>query len=211
MSKRSDFIRIEKDKYMTPAEGATPLIRFLPTGIFHYVEPCAAQGGLVAHFLHQSGGRSRCTHMSDIEPEIASIKRMDARNLGPEHLFDADLIITNPPWDRSKKSGYLLHELIEVFSNLRPTWLLFDSDWVQTVQAGPYMSRLVATVSVGRLKWMPGTKHTGKDNCQWHLFAKNAREITDAPEHFGRNVGPYPHFVSRYMRLAYRERVTEAA
>ena len=32
------------------------------------------------------------------------------------------------------------------------------------------MKRCRKVVSVGRLKWIPGSKHTGKDNCAWYLF-----------------------------------------
>jgi hypothetical protein len=81
-----------------------------------------------------------------------------------------DCFITNPPWLRST-----LHPLILHLSNQHPTWLLFDADWVHTRQAAPYLWRLQKIVSVGRVKWIPGSKFTGKDNCAWHLFdAQNA-------------------------------------
>ena len=37
---------------------------------------------------------------------------------------------------------------------------------------------LRAVVSVGRVKWIPGSKMTGKDNCAWHLFWPEAGGIT---------------------------------
>ncbi|WP_456389017.1 hypothetical protein [Profundibacter sp.] len=80
-------------------------------------------------------------------------------------ISGADLIITNPPWDRK-----ILHPMIEHFSALRPTWLLFDADWVHTRQSAPFMPWLHKIVSVGRVKWIPDSKMTGKDNCAWHLF-----------------------------------------
>jgi hypothetical protein len=82
---------------------------------------------------------------------------------------------------------------------LRQTWFLFDSDWVQTVQASKYVPHLVATVSIGRVKWIEGSTMTGKDNCQWHLFHPHARDVTKAPVHFGRGVGPYEGFVDDYI------------
>lgn len=69
------------------------------------------------------------------------------------------------PWDRK-----LLHPMIERFTSLRPTWMLFDADWVHTKQASPYMPLLRKIVSVGRVKWIPDSKMTGKDNCSWMLF-----------------------------------------
>jgi hypothetical protein len=51
-----------------------------------------------------------------------------------------------------------------------PTWLLIDADWVHTKQAIPYLPRLKTIVSVGRVRWIPGSPYDGKDNCAWHLF-----------------------------------------
>ena len=86
----------------------------------------------------------------------------DALRLG---AIKADLIITNPPWDRR-----LLHPMIERFSEIRPTWLLFDADWAHTLQARPFLPLCCKIVSVGRVKWLEGTQHTSKDNCAWYLF-----------------------------------------
>jgi hypothetical protein len=59
-------------------------------------------------------------------------------------------------------------------SDQLPTWLLFDADWKHTKQAIPYLSRLCTIVSVGRVRWIPGTPYTGKDNCCWYLFDRSA-------------------------------------
>jgi hypothetical protein len=75
------------------------------------------------------------------------------------------MFITNPPWDRK-----ILHPLIVHLSDQAPTWLLFDADWMHTRQAAPFMPRLRKIVSVGRVKWIPDSTMTGKDNCAWYLF-----------------------------------------
>jgi hypothetical protein len=80
-------------------------------------------------------------------------------------LLAVIIIITNPPWDRT-----LLHPLIEKLSDLRPTWLLFDADWVHTKQSINYLPRLRKIVSIGRVKWFDKT--AGKDNSCWYLFDK---------------------------------------
>ena len=77
----------------------------------------------------------------------------------------ASMFITNPPWDRK-----VLHPLIEHLSSVAPTWLLFDADWMHTKQSAPMVARLQKVVSVGRVKWIEGSKMTGKDNCCWYLF-----------------------------------------
>jgi hypothetical protein len=38
-------------------------------------------------------------------------------------------------------------------------------------------------VSVGRVKWIEGSKNTGKDNCAWYLFDLKNKTAT---EFFGR-------------------------
>jgi hypothetical protein len=59
---------------------------------------------------------------------------------------------------------------------MAPTWLLFDADWMHTRQSAPFMPRLRKIVSVGRVKWIPDSKMTGKDNCAWYLFDKPSDE-----------------------------------
>lgn len=100
--------------------------------------------------------------------------------------------------------------MIEHFTALRPTWLLFDSDWMQTKQAVPYLDRLVATVAIGRVRWFEDTKMSGKDNVQWHLFHRDARKISTAPLFFGRDVRPYNSFVHQYsVEYAYQWSLVE--
>ena len=158
MGKRSDFERKPRDFYPTPPEAVAPLLPHIPTGAT-YVEPCAGDGALM-----RALAPLRCVHARDIEPRGDSIYRYDAMNLQPWDI-SADYIITNPPWDRK-----ILHPMIEHFSAMRPTWLLFDADWVHTKQSAPYLPWLRKIVSVGRVKWIPDSKMTGKDNCAWHLF-----------------------------------------
>lgn len=67
--------------------------------------------------------------------------------------------------------------MIECFRNLLPTWLLFDADWAHTKQASEYLKYCSKIVSIGRVKWIPDSKMTGKDNCAWYLFNKDPQEI----------------------------------
>ena len=108
--------------------------------------------------------------------QIDAVDKRDAMTLRP-HDFDSigtGYIITNPPWDRE-----ILHPMIEHFSALRPTWLLLDADWIHTKQSAPFMPWLRKIVSVGRVKWIPDSKMTGKDNCAWHLFDQNSEGQTE--------------------------------
>lgn len=158
MGKRSNFERLDRDFYPTPMSAVLPVLPFLPSST-RFVEPCAGNGILIDHLT--SHGHI-CVSAYDIEPQRSDINKMDALT----HVVgDADYIITNPPWDRK-----ILHPLIEHFSNQKPTWLLFDADWMHTKQSSVFMDRCKMIVSVGRVKWIPDSKMQGKDNCAWYLF-----------------------------------------
>ena len=172
MGKRSDFKRVARDAYDTPLEAVMALIPHVNAGQT-FAEPCAGAGKLRDHLVQNAGMIS--VDAFDIEPRGPRIQRGDA--LSRRVRSEADVIITNPPWDRS-----LLHQMIEVFRMQRPTWLLFDADWMHTRQSTPLMRYCSAIVSVGRVKWMPGTTMTGKDNCCWYQFTHRPYR----PQFFGR-------------------------
>ncbi|WP_282091325.1 class I SAM-dependent methyltransferase [Epibacterium ulvae] len=170
MGKRSNFERIPRDFYPTPEAAIAPLVPHLPCGDFYYAEPCAGDGALIQGLSAQHLG-ARCSFLADISPSTGVGDVMGVRNaleLTDDDLDGCDWIITNPPWERKT-----LHAMIDHFSALRPTWLLFDADWVHTKQAAPYLPWLRKVVSVGRVKWIKDSPHTGKDNCAWHLFDRN--------------------------------------
>ena len=162
MGKRSSFERIPRDFYPTPAEAVLPLLPHLRPGTI-FCEPCAGDGALVRHL--EAAGHI-CGAAMDIEPQHPDIAIFDARN---PFAVDADCHITNPPWDRS-----ILHPIIENLSRHKPTWLLFDADWMHTRQSSELMKLCRKIVSVGRVKWIPDSPFTGKDNCCWYLFDANS-------------------------------------
>jgi hypothetical protein len=160
VGKRSDFERVPRDFYQTPYEAVVPLLAHLgPQTVFN--EPCVGNGALVMH-LERHG--HICASSFDIEPR--SVPFMARGDATCEPVWaGAACNITNPPWDRN-----ILHPIIENLSRQLPTWLLFDADWMHTKQSAPYMPWLHKIVSVGRVKWIPDSKMTGKDNCAWYLF-----------------------------------------
>lgn len=185
--------------YPTPQAAVMPLLPFLPQEPFTFVEPCFGDGALTRHLEQLTSGKMVAGIDIDPQPYEDSFSHnvMQASSLlvNSDILASGDMIITNPPWDRSKKSGYIMHKMIERFSDLRPTWLLFDSDWLYTNQAAPFMENLVCTVAVGRVKWIEGSTMTGKDNCQWSLFSKHARKVSPAPYIFGKGISPAPGII----------------
>ena len=172
MGKRSTFTRQPRDYYPTPAKAVRPLVPFLAPGA-KFIEPCAGDGRLSKHLEHHG---LRLIRQSDIAPRGLihdgyspdGIRTLDALTIDDRFCGDADLIITNPPWKRE-----WLHAMIRHFSDLRPTWLLFDASWPHTTQSVELMQRCVKQVSVGRIKWFPNSLGNGKDDCAWYLFDKN--------------------------------------
>jgi hypothetical protein len=155
--------RRPQDSYDTPLKAVLPLLAHLPKGC-RYAEPCAGKG-LLIRSLTDNG--FKYGYAGDIKPRASFIEKRDARTLTKAMLDRAkvDLIITNPPWTRD-----IQHELIEHFFSLRPAWLLLDSDWAHTVQASELIKRCSKIVSVGRMKWIEGSKYSGYDNCSWYYF-----------------------------------------
>lgn len=158
MGKRSNFARIERDFYRTPEAAVIPLLAHLKPGT-RFCEPCAGDGRLIDYLTAEG---HTCAAAWDIEPGRADIDKNDATQ---GITSDVDCFITNPPWSRP-----ILHGIISHLAPQAPTWLLFDADWIHTKQSGPFMPLLQKVVSVGRLKWIEDSPHTGKDNCCWHLF-----------------------------------------
>jgi hypothetical protein len=153
MGKRSSFARIPRDFYRTPEAAVPPLIPYL-RGVRTFAEPCCGDHALVRH-LETRG--LRCVYAGDISTGQDALAR--------DHYGAADAIITNPPYTRE-----LMHALIEHFQRIAPTWLLLDSDWASTRQAVAFLPRCSDIVTIGRVKWIEGSKHTGKDNHAWYRF-----------------------------------------
>jgi hypothetical protein len=153
MGKRSDFERLPRDFYPTPYEAVIPLIPHLPIGCT-FTEPCRGSDDLIKHLERND---FRCVLAYDVEEDATKSRKSEG-----------DFFITNPPWDRK-----ILHPIIENLSDQLPTWLLFDADWIHTKQSVFFLPRLKKIVSIGRVKWFPESKMTGKDNCAWYLFDKS--------------------------------------
>jgi len=171
MGKRSTFERAPRDFYPTPAEAVAPLLPHLAPST-RFIEPCAGDGRLVDHL---TAAGHRCVFAGDIEPQRKDIECGNALSLVTGWRIAADAIVTNPPWGRAD-----LHPLIGHLSAVLPTWLLFDADWMHTKQSAPFIPYLHKIVSVGRVKWIPDSKMTGKDNCAWYLFD----QTSEAPAQF---------------------------
>lgn len=161
MSKRSEFKRVEKDKYYTWDHRAVePLLDHLNRDV-PVIEPCAGRGDLVRQL--RKYGVKVATYF-DIDPDHHEIPVGNALHMLPQPLP----VVTNPPWSRD-----VLHPMIEHFLRTAPySWLLFDADWMYTKQSSRYMEYCTDIVPVGRVRWIEGTTMSGKDNCCWYRFSR---------------------------------------
>ena len=143
MSKRSTFDKISKDFYPTIDPNAIPtkLVEFIRGKT--YAEPCCGEGDLVDLLTDVS----LCRWESDIDPKRRHTA-WDALRLTNHQLEKCELIITNPPFSKT-----LLLPMIDVFTKLKPTWLLLPADLMHNQYFAPHMSVCSKVVSVGRLFW----------------------------------------------------------
>jgi hypothetical protein len=144
MGKRSDFKRLERDNYATPAAAVAPLLPWLPQG-GRYLEPCAGAGRLIEHLT--SAG-----HILVSGHDLPTDARSARYDIPP-----GAIIVTNAPWSRP-----VLHEIFVNLSDQAPTWLLIDADWVHTQQAIPYLSRLRMIVSSAACAGSPARSMTAR-------------------------------------------------
>lgn len=174
MGKRSNFERNPRDFYPTPFEAVKPLVEHGGFDIntpFFYAEPCAGDGRLVRHLDLFNNQFCNLGGAYDIEPKGPGVMQADV--FGGNNRALMGNVITNPPWDRK-----FLHPFIakwirvnNIFSNTNLCmWLLFDADWMHTKQSREFMPYCDKIISVGRVKWIEGSKNTGKDNCCWYRF-----------------------------------------
>jgi hypothetical protein len=153
MGKRSKFERREADFYATPRAAVLALVPYLRK-VHAFAEPCVGDGALVRHL--ESFGLC-CVWQGDI--------RSGQDALALDHYGAPDAIITNPPYTRD-----VMHRLIAHFQRIAQTWLLLELDWASTRQAAPFMPSCSDIVAIGRVKWIEGSQHTGKDNFGWFRF-----------------------------------------
>lgn len=166
MGKRSDFERRAMDDYPTPPEAVTALLHHIPVGT-KFCEPCAGEGKLI-----ETLERAGMVCVSAFDAAIGPHPRADVSFMTRENLGDADMIITNPPWDREP-----LHQIIMRCALMRPTWLLFDADWAHTRQAIPYLEMCVSIVAIGRREMDGGHKERWQGQLMLVSFRRQARAL----------------------------------
>lgn len=165
MGKRSNFVRRERDFYPTPPEAVQPLLPHLPANTA-FIEPCAGDGALVRAL--ESAGH-RCVYRFDLEPQAPGIARRDALC---QSYGRGGVLITNPPWRFD-----FVDALVTNAAASNVVWLLLSADFAHNKRSARLLRMCTDIVSVGRVKWIPGSRYAGKDNAAWYRFC-SAADIT---------------------------------
>ncbi len=176
LGKRAKYELKPRDKYFTPYEAVVPLDKVMEYG-FSFCEPCAGDGRLV-HHIEQLLPGTLCPAAFDIEPNANWVLQKDALDLTEDDVMYCDYIITNPPFTYS-----ILKPLMEKFISLRPTILLLPADYMHNIRMAPFMWQCEWVKSIGRVRWVEGSKTTGVDNFAWFKFNKDNDQHT---QFFGR-------------------------
>jgi hypothetical protein len=176
MGKRSDFKRIDRDRYMTPRAAVLPLVRYLQRdGVETFADLCDGGGGIgLVHHLEDFG--YHCVHRGDI---LTGQNALEVKRC----VGDPDIGITNPPFkypEDHDHSTRLLRDLIRHFLDLGlPFRLLLPHDFSTNEYAAPFLRSCSDIVAVGRVKWIPNSEFSGgKDNSCWYRSTPVTRAIT---------------------------------
>lgn len=167
MAKRSNFKKSKRDFYATPPEALLPLLPHLKPKT-RFVEPTAGR----AHFiLGLEAHGHKCVEAYDLKPLKNTwkgvIQKRDILEGTWKPRRKHDVIATNPPFTRK-----VMHRMITMFSDISPTWMLLEMDWLATKQSRQFKNRMVKVVVIGRIKWFPKSKSTGMENYVFVMFDK---------------------------------------
>lgn len=187
MGKHSDFPRRKYDQYYTWDTRAGQAIAPFLEGIETYCEPCAGRGDLIGQ-LDALG--LECLAAYDLDPKRRGILKRNVFKLTKEDLNGAQAFFTNPPWTRK-----LLHPMIWHLCQLAPTWFIFDSDWLFSLQSQRFMGFCSDIVPIGKMRWIEGSTDDEKGNSAWYRFdAQNEKPTvfhTRRKYYFGMDLSEY--------------------
>lgn len=172
MGRRSDFNRIENDAYFTPEAAVVRAEYYLRKHIGRrpVIEPFAGDGGLARKLSYNCD--AEVVWLSDIDPRpsvdgLTIIRRADWKDGLRQKHSSKSVVVTNPPWKKDLIID-LVYDCVDL--GIEST-LLLSGNLLHTA----YFNKLLyphcySICSVGRLKWIPGSQHTSKDDAAWYHF-----------------------------------------
>jgi hypothetical protein len=163
-ARQSRFAKKERCAYDTIDPRAVAALRPHIRHLTRFIEPCAGKGDLVRQL--QAIGLE-CVDQFDIAPRSEAIRQQDALEWAAPWGEGAP-IITNPPFDWPQ-----LGKLIRHFITQAPdVWLLLEANWAHTLRAAPFLDHCPRIVSIGRLRWEEGSRHSSTKDYAWYLFGR---------------------------------------
>lgn len=199
MGKYSEFERKGRDFYATPYKAVEPLAPYLQTtnpllaDKLRYFEPFAGDGALIQH-LSKTNPEWRCMGATDVspsKPEQGDWLCPEANNIQTDNFDDYGhnfrhtvehlgirAVITNPPWLNDSKSrfqllrflNYILHAKCSAIFLLNGNLVHNKGSWQNRTYGYSLMDRCQHVLPIGRLKWIEGSEHSGKEDCCWYFF-----------------------------------------
>ena len=161
-ARQSRYAKKDRCAYDTIDPRAVAALRPHIRHLTRFIEPCAGKGDLVRGL--QAIGLE-CVDAFDIAPRGDGIRQQDALAWGIPWP-DRAPIITNPPFDWP-----LLGQLIRHLITQAPdVWLLLEANWAHTHRAAPFLAHCAHIVSIGRLRWEEGSRHSSTKDYAWYLF-----------------------------------------
>ena len=96
-----------------------------------------------------------------------------------------EAIITNPPWLNTPNSGYQLTRFVnKLCYGGFPVILLLNGNilnnkgfWQNKVHGRSMGDLCYQILPIGRVKWIEGSPHTGKEDCSWFFFNENNHSL----------------------------------
>lgn len=163
-ARQSRYGKKDRCAYDTIDPRAVAALRPHIRDLTRFIEPCAGKGDLVRQL--QAIGL-QCLDQFDIAPRGEGIRQQDALAWqGPP--VNRPPIITNPPFDWPLLGDLLRHWLLQVDT----TWLLLEAGWAHTLRGAPFMAHCRQFVSIGRLRWEEGSRHSSTKDYAWYEFGR---------------------------------------
>jgi hypothetical protein len=156
-----DADEVQASYWPSVADVLTPKL-YNHVGNHRYVEPCAGNGALIRLL---SSWRAKCTYACDVNPREDWIESRDALTLDRSDLGNAQLVVTNPPFN----SGFVYNFLDRYIPFGLPVWLLLPVDFGCRQTSGfvmPYCERMVV---IGQIGWFIGSSK-GYRQFAWYKF-----------------------------------------
>jgi hypothetical protein len=170
------FERVPRDFYPTPSSANKPLVSLLGTALFTYWEPCCGGNDLVKG-LAKYIPNAKCVSASDITTDCGITKSVFDITADDVNTVGNQYFITNPPWINTSKDEFQLFRMIHHLAALRPTIMLLNANicWNESSWNGKLAPMPIChwVKPIGRVKWIPDSPFSGKEDCAWFYFDKS--------------------------------------